>query len=338
MAEEVARIYGFDNIPSTLMNGASTTQGGFTDEQMAERTMGSVCRSAGYDEVITYSFYSPSVFDMIRLSADSPLRTAVTILNPLGEDTSNMRTTLLPSMLEVLVRNYNLRNKNVRLYEIGKTYFAREDGLADEPKILCMGAFGSDMDFYRLKGAVEALLRELRIFGAEFTAVHDNPSYHPGRCAEVKAGGVRLGVFGQIHPKVAENYGMSEPLYAAELSFDAMFRACAPQAVYKPLPRFPAVTRDIALVCDDTITVGELSGCIKKSGGKYLKSCEVFDVYKGAPMPADKKSVAFSLTLRAEDQTLTDEHANEAISDILKPSGYVWCRDSIGSDKNVIEW
>lgn len=316
VAEEVARFYGFDNIPSTLMNGASTTQGGFTDEQLAERTMGSVCRSAGYDEVITYSFYSPSVFDMIRLPADSKLRSAVTILNPLGEDTSNMRTTLLPSMMDVLARNYNLRNKNVRLYEIGKIYFAREDGLADEPKTLCMGAFG-DMDFYRMKGSIEALLNELKVFGAEFTAVRDNPSYHPGRCAAVSAGGVRLGVFGQIHPKVAENYGISEPMYAAELGFDLLYGARSPIVLYTPLPRFPAVTRDIALVCDDVITVGELSDCIKKSGGQYLKSCKVFDVYKGAPIPADKKSVAFSLTLRAEDQTLTDEHANEAISDIL---------------------
>ncbi|NCB51839.1 MAG: phenylalanine--tRNA ligase subunit beta [Clostridia bacterium] len=318
VAEEVARIYGFDNIPSTLMNGASTTQGGFNAEQMAERTMGAVCRSAGYDEVITYSFYSPCVYDMIGLPSNSQLRNAVTILNPLGEDTSNMRTTLLPSMLEVLTRNYNLRNKNVKLYEIGRTYFARADGLADEPKTLCMGAFGSDMDFYRLKGTIDSILSELRIFDAEFSAVRDNPSYHPGRCAEVKAGGVRLGVFGQVHPKVAENYGMSELMYAAELGFDAMFGARAPEPLYKPLPRFPAVTRDIALVCDDTITVGELGECIKKSGGQYLNSCKVFDVYKGASIPAGKKSVAFSLTLRADDQTLTDEHANEAISDILK--------------------
>lgn len=318
VAEEVARIYGFGNIPSTLMNGASTTQGGFNAEQKVERALGGVCRCAGYDEVITYSFYSPSVFDMIALPADSPLRKAVTILNPLGEDTSNMRTTLLPSMLEVLTRNYNLRNRNVKLYELGKTYFGRPDGLADEPKTLILGAYGSDMDFFRLKGTVEALLGELRIPDTEYRAVRTNPSYHPGRCAEVHTGGVMLGVLGQIHPSVALNYGVSDPIYVAELSFDALFGARTITLEYTPLPRFPAVTRDIALVCGEAITVGALKDCIMRAGGKHLESCEVFDVYTGASIPAGKKSVAFTLALRSDDQTLTDEHANEAISDILK--------------------
>lgn len=318
MAEEVARIYGFGNISPTLMKGASTTQGGFNPEQKAERALGAVCRCAGYDEVITYSFYSPSVYDMIALPADSPLRKAIAILNPLGEDTSNMRTTLLPSMLEVLARNYNLRNKNVKLYELGKTYFAREDGLADEPKTLVLGAYGDDMDFYRLKGTIEAMLDELRIPEAEYRAVRTNPAYHPGRCAEIVASGVRLGVFGQIHPNVTKNYGVSEPVYIAELSFDALFGARGTLVEYVPLPRFPAVARDIALVCRDDITVGELRDCIKGAGGKHLVSCAVFDVYKGAPIPDGKKSVAFSLTLRSDDQTLTDDHASEAISEILK--------------------
>ncbi len=317
IAEEVARIYGFNKIPTTLMNGASTTQGGFTAEQKAERAMGAVCRSAGYHEVITYSFYSPSAYDMVALPKDSPLRKAITILNPLGEDTSTMRTTMLPSMMEGLARNYNLRNKNVKLYELGKTYFARADGLADEPKTLVMGAFGDDIDFFRMKGVIEAILLDLRIPEAEYKAEKDHPSYHPGRCARVYTGSTEIGVFGQIHPKVAKNYGIPEPVYMAELSFDALFGARSTVIEYTPLPRFPAVIRDLALVCDQRITVGELKGCITAAGGEHLEACEVFDVYQGAPIPAGKKSVAFTLTLRAEDLTLTDDHANEAIFNIL---------------------
>ena len=316
-AEEVARIYGFNNIPGTLMEGAGTTQGGFTQEQLAERLLGAVCRAGGFDEVITYSFYSPAGWDMIRLPQDSPLRDAIRILNPLGEDTSCMRTTMLPSMLEVLARNWNYRNKNVRLYDFGRIYKKRADGLADEPKQLTLGAYGEDMDFYAMKGAVEAILEALRIEGAEYRAVTDDPSYHPGRCAELSVKGRRLGVFGQVHPLVAKNYGVADELYTAELDFGALFASRVTEVYYTPLPRFPSVNRDIAVVCDDALTAGELISCIREAGGEYLKGCEVFDVYRGANIPEGKKSVAFSLTLRSDDQTLTDAHADEAVQAVL---------------------
>ena len=317
IAEEVARIYGYDKIPATFMDDAGTTQGGLTAEQRVQRELGSICRSVGFDEIITYSFYSPTGWDLIRLPEDSPLRNAIRILNPLGEDTSCMRTTTLPSMLEVLARNWNYRNHDVRLYDFGKVYFSRPDGLADEPTVLTLGAYGEDMDFYAMKGSVEKLLCHLHIENAVFSTESNNPSYHPGRCATLSVNGVALGVLGQVHPLVAQNYGVSDELYCAELSFAALFESKNDELLYSPLPRFPAVSRDIAVVCDEAITAGELVSCILGSGGQYLKGCEVFDVYKGANIPDGKKSVAFALTLRADDQTLTDEHADETMRGIL---------------------
>ena len=316
-AEEVARIYGFNNIPSTMMEDSGTKSGGLTPEQAAERHLGAICRACGYNGIITYSFYSPAGWDLIRLPADDKRRDAIRILNPLGEDTSCMRTTTLPSVLEVLARNWNYRNKSAKVYEFAKIYLKRPDGLADEPKVLTLGAYGEDMDFYALKGTVEELCDALLIPDVEYRPVKDDPSYHPGRCAALYANGKCLGKLGQIHPLVAKNYGVADELYAAELNFQAMFDHRTTEVYYTPLPRFPSVNRDIAVVCDDGTTAGELMGCIREAGGEYLKGCEVFDVYKGANIPEGKKSVAFSLILRADDQTLTDAHADEAVQAIL---------------------
>ena len=316
IAEEVARFYGYNEIP-TRFTGTVSTCGGFTPEQSCERRVGEICRSMGLDEIITYSFISPSYYDKIRLPADSPLRDSLRILNPLGEDTSIMRTTVLPSMLEILTRNYNFRNPEAFLYEIGKVYFKRPDGLADEPRIVSLGAYGAGVDFFTLKGWVEELLNGLCSGKLRFAASRENPSYHPGRCAEVFLDGERVGVLGQIHPEVAENYGVDTALYCAELSFDEILAHRAPLPVYKPLPRFPSVSRDIAVVCDKRIPAGEMAACILESGGEYLKDCAVFDVYTGAGIAPGCKSVAFSLTMRAEDQTLTDEHAEETVKKVL---------------------
>ena len=228
-----------------------------------------------------------------------------------------MRTTVLPSMLEILTRNYNFRNKEAYLYEIGKVYFKRPDGLADEPRIVSLGAYGAGMDFFTLKGWVEELLGGLCAGEARYAATHGNPSYHPGRCAEVFLDGDRVGVLGQIHPAVAANYGVDAELYCAELSFDAILAHRAPLPVYKPLPRFPSVSRDIAVVCDAAIPAGDMAACIREHGGQYLKDCRIFDVYTGGRIAPGRKSVAFSLTMRADDQTLTDEHAEETVRAVL---------------------
>ena len=316
IAEEVARFYGYNNIPDTLSNGL-TARRGLTDIQQTENLLGSVCRAAGYDEIITYSFISPTYYDKIDLPKDSPLRDSLKILNPLGEDTSIMRTTTLPSMLEILTRNYNFRNKSAKLYELGRVYFKRADGLADEPKVLTLGAYGGGMDFFALKGAVEAVLKQLRIENVRFLADTENPSYHPGRCAKVYCGDRLLGTLGQVHPHVAGNYGVDAELYAAELRFDALYESKGSQPLYQPLPKFPAVTRDIAVVCDASVTVGELEDAIRKGAKGLLKDVALFDVYTGVGIAPGKKSVAFNLTLRSDDRSLTAEEADADVKSIL---------------------
>ena len=318
LAEEVARFHGYNNIPTTLMRG-QTTLGGFSEEEKLERQLGSMCRSLGFDEIITYSFISPTCYDKIRWSADDKRRESFKILNPLGEDTSIMRTTVLPSMLEILTRNYNYRNQNVKLYEVGRIYLpGGEDGLAVENKILSMGAYGEDMDFYAMKGCVEAVLKDLRAADIRFVVPQEtNPSYHPGRVADVYAGERRIGVMGQIHPLVAQNYGVDAQFYCAELELNELMAAKGPDPEYVPLPKFPAVTRDIAVVCDEAVTVGALEECIRKGAKGLLKDCNLFDIYRGKGVAEGKKSVAFNLVLRADDRSLTGEEADEDVKSIL---------------------
>ena len=321
LAEEVARFYGYNNIPTTLMRG-QTTLGGYSPEQKLEQTLGSVCRSCGYDEIITYSFISPTYYDKILWPADYAARKSFKILNPLGEDTSIMRTTTLPSMLEILTRNYNYRNKCAKLYEVGRIYLpGGEDGLAIEAKVLSMGAYGEDMDFYTMKGAIEAILKEIRAEDIHFegpTGAPSDASYHPGRCATVWSGSGCIGIFGQIHPLVARNYGVDGELYCAELSFDELMNARGADPEYTPLPKFPAVTRDIAVVCDEAITVGALETAIRKGARGLLKEVSLFDIYRGKGIDEGKKSVAFNLILRADDRSLTAEEADADVKAILE--------------------
>ena len=317
LAEEVARFHGYNNIPVTLQRG-ETAQGGYSPVQQAERRLGSLCRSCGYSEIITYSFISPACYDKIGWAPDEPLRDSLKILNPLGEDTSIMRTTTLPSMLDILARNYSYRSKDVRLYEIGRVYLpGGPDGLANEPRMLTLGAYGEGYDFFTMKGAVESILRDLRIADAGFRACQDDPSYHPGRCAGVYAGEKLLGVVGQIHPAVAANYDVDCELYCAELSFEALLEAQGPGAEYHPLPRFPAVSRDIAVVCGEEVTVGALEACIRKAGGRLLRDVALFDIYRGQGVAEGSKSVAFSMTLRADDRSITASEADGEVKDIL---------------------
>ncbi len=317
LAEEVARFYGYDNIPTTLMRG-QTTVGGYSPEEQLERRLGQTARAMGFDEIITYSFISPTYYDKIRWPQDGQRRKSFKILNPLGEDTSIMRTTPLPSMLEILTRNHNFRNPDVKLYEVARTYLpGGADGLAHEAKYLTLGAYGEGMDFFAIKGAVETVLKDLRCENVSFVAVTENPSYHPGRCASVWAGGQVIGVVGQIHPLVCKNYGVDQDLYCAELSLAALMEAKGPGAVYTPLPKFPSVTRDIAVVCDQAVTVGQLEDCIARGAKGLLKAVALFDIYTGSPIPEGKKSVAFNLTLRADDRSLTSEEADEDVKSIL---------------------
>lgn len=318
IAEEVARYYGYNNIETTLMRGA-TTMGGYSDEQKLENAAGAAARALGYSEIITYSFVSPSSFDAIRIPADSPLRKTVKLVNPLGEDTSIMRTVILPSMLDILSRNFAFKNKGVKLYEIGKIYLPVEgEKLPNEPKRMIFGTYGEHENFFTLKGEVDALLEQLNVHPATYVADTKNPSYHPGRCADIMIDGKKLGEIGQIHPLVAEGYGISGEVYVAELDFTGLQSALAPERVFHSLPKFPTVSRDLALVCDEAMTVGMLEACIKKAGGKLLRSIQLFDIYRGPGIAPGRKSVAFSLELRADDRTLTDEDTTGVTNAVLE--------------------
>ena len=317
IAEECARFWGYDKIEATDIRGAAT-QGGYSEKTLFVRKLGTACRAMGYTEVVTYSFVSPSSLDKIKVPADSPLRDNYRILNPLGEDTSVMRTTALPSMLGVLSTNLSRRNMEAKLYEMA-TVYKKQPGkmLADERTVLTLGAYGGDVDFFALKGAVEALLCAARTPDVRFTADTETAAFHPGRCAAVWSGDTRLGTLGQIHPDVCAAYGLDGATYCAEIDVVLLHDLEGAEPVYTPLPRFPAITRDIAVVCDAAVPVGELTECICKAEKNVLRGVKLFDVYTGVGIPEGKKSVAFSLTLRSDDGTLTDDHAEEAVRAVL---------------------
>lgn len=317
IAEEIARFYGYDKIPVTAIRG--TADGGYTAKQKFERLINQTLLAQGLYEVATYSFISPKYYDKINLPANSPLRACVTIQNPLGEDTSVMRTTTVPSMLEVLARNYNNRNKAAALYEIGTVYLPQEGReLPDERPVITLGLYGGAYDFFTLKGIVETLLRAAGVDGCEYEANTDDAAFHPGRCARVLIGGKCAGMIGEVHPAVCENYQIGTRAYIAYLDETVLFENVAPERGYSPLPRFPAATRDLALICDDALPVAALEKAIRSAVGSTLEELTLFDVYRGAQVADGKKSVAYSLTMRAADRTLTDEESDAAVKRALK--------------------
>ena len=316
IAEEVGRLYGYNEIPTTAFK--NSTQGGYSEEMILESKAGALCRSLGFSEIITYSFVSPAIFDQIRLPADSSLRNAMRIQNPLGEDTSIMRTIAVPSMLDILSRNNAYHNKSVKLYELAKIYLPTEgQPLPEEPKMLLLGTYGEGTSFFTLKGQLEAVFTGLRTKKASYTAVSDNPTYHPGRCAMVSIDGVELGYIGQIHPLVAQNYGMDVDVYCAEISFTKLMGLRLPDVTYTPLPKYQGVNRDLSLICDEAVTVAQVEDVITAAGGKLLRSVKLFDIYRGKGVAEGKKSMAFSLELRADDRTLTDADSEGVTTKVL---------------------
>ncbi|MBR3845417.1 MAG: phenylalanine--tRNA ligase subunit beta [Clostridia bacterium] len=318
IAEEIIRIYGYNDIKSSKIK-AENTAGGRTPKQQFKVDLSDALCGMGLDEIQTFSFISPKYYDKIRLPEDENVRRSIVISNPLGEDTSIMRVTALPSMMEALALNNNMGNENVYLYEMGNIYIpaAEEDDLPCESNVLTLGMYG-DVDFYTMKGVIEGSLALGRIKGVTYEAVTDNATFHPGRCARlVAADGEMLGIFGQLHPLTAQNYGFNTPVYAAELDFDAIFEHIDGVIEYKPLPKFPASTRDFSFVCDEELEVGKLSALIARAGGKLVENVELFDIYRGTQLGEGKKSVSFRVTLRASDRTLTVEEADKVSSKIL---------------------
>lgn len=317
IAEEIARIYGYNNIPVTTAKG--NPQGKYSEYQQFERTVNQTMLAQGMYEIMTYSFVSPKQYDKIRLPKDDPKRNSVVILNPLGEDTSIMRTNAIPSMMDILAKNYNNRNSAVSLYEIGNEYLPVEDDLLpDEVPNLVLGMYGENKDFFTLKGVVENLLEVLGITDYDVEACQDNPTFHPGRCAVLSKDGEEFGIIGEIHPLVCANYGINVRTYVGKLNMRMLFALENDERSYVPMPKFPASTRDLALLCNDELPVLTMEKAIKNAVGKILEKIELFDVYKGSQIAQGKKSVAFNITLRAADRTLTDEEVNSAMSKILK--------------------
>ena len=317
IAEEIARIYGYNKIPTTVMRGSPQAQ--LTPMQKFERTLHSVMLSQGLYEIMTYPFISPKYYDKIALPADSPKRRCVVISNPLGEDTSVMRTTTIPSMMETLARNYSNRNLSAALYELGTQYIPVEGrDLPDEDPELTIGIYGEGCDFYQIKGIVEVLLDAVGIQDYDVRAAADRPTFHPGRCAVLAKDGREIGILGEIHPTVLENYGMNGRVYVANLDVNTLFDLRGAERRYHPLPKFPATIRDAALLCDEDLTIQEMVNAIRSAGGKLLEKVELFDVYRGSQIAEGKKSVAFNLSFRAEDRTLTDEETEKVMGKVLE--------------------
>ena len=346
IAEEVARIYGYNNIPSTDFRGVARAE--FTPEQKFTRALRNAAVSLGGYEIATYSFVSPKYFDKIKLPADSKLRKVVRIVNPLGEDTSVMRTSTIPSMLDVLSFNYNNRNEKACLFEIAKEYLPVDEKrnyhgdeallanngkprheyeyqLPDEPQRLTVGMYGGNADFYTLKGMVEQLLAEMNISDVEYIRASDCDVFdekyalHPGRSAVIIRDGVCLGIMGEVHPEVQETYEIGVKTYVAKLNIHELMDAAADKITYKPLPKFPATTRDLSLLVDEDMPVAELEKAIKGAVGKILEKVTLFDVYRSDDMIRNgKKSIAYSISMRSHEGTLTDEQADSAMKKALK--------------------
>ena len=316
IAEEVARIYGYDKIPTTMMKGCVTV-GGKSKKQHLEDVIRDSLTAVGLYEVTTYSFIDPKENDMILMPQEDDRRNMVRISNPLGEENSVMRTDMLSSVLKVLRTNFSRRNAEAGIFEIGSVYIPKEEQvLPDENQIVAVGMYGG-CDFYDIKGKVENMLADLNINDYEFITCKDNPSFHPGRCAHIYACGKFLGIIGQIHPKVAANFKIGVETYCALLDFNVLLSGYTTDRQYKALPKFPATSRDIAVILDKNINVGEVIKIIESNRNGILESYSLFDVYEGEQVGDGKKSVAYSLLFRAEDRTLTDKEVNEVMDKIL---------------------
>ena len=329
LIEEVARIYGYDRIRGTMVQGTFAPVKRFPEQQMEEKIK-ELLTGWGCTEIITYSFYSPRYFDYLRLPPDHPARRCIPLSNPLSEIQSVMRTTALPSMIEALAFNLKHKNSNLALFEVGRLYWGDFplQGLPQEPRFLALGLAGKreeaswkqparETDFFSLKGLVEELVRRLRIEGFSFVP-SQHPSFHPGRQAALRVEEGEIGVLGELHPDVAEAWEVKERLYLAELNLEAWAQNFAGGILYRQLPRYPAVARDLAIIVDGGISAAEIEDTIKKAGGDLLVEVRLFDHYKGDQVPAGKKSLAYSLLYQAPDRTLTDEVVSDLHGEIIQ--------------------
>ena len=327
VAEEIARFYGYDKITNTPIQGACC--GIVTRRQHLEEAAAEAMLAQGLDEICTFTFISPKLLDKALIPQDSSLRNFVKILNPLGEETSVMRTTAIPSMLNTLSLNYNNRNPEAAFYELAKEYIPHEsvDELPDENISLMIGMYGEDTDYYRLKGAVEAFLDAFVITDWDVEPIHNNPTFHPGRCAEFKVNGETIAVLGEVHPTALNNFSIGTRAYVAKIDFDKCCELAKwGEKEYQGMPKFPASTRDLALLCDEEMPVLKLEKAIKSAVGDILEEISLFDIYRGEQIPAGKKSMAFALKMRSADHTLKEEELNDAMKKAMDKASELGCQ------------
>ena len=319
MAEEVARFYGYDKIPVTLPSGESTS-GKLSFKLRVESVAREVAQFCGFSQSMNYSFESPKAFDKLLVPENSDLRQAIRILNPLGQDFSIMKTQALNGMLTSLATNYNRKNKNVRLYEIGNIYIPKAlplTELPDERTQFTLGMYG-DGDFFTMKGVVEEFFEKAGLDGRiTYDPEDKKPFLHPGRQADIIYDGVKVGYLGEVHPQVCENYNIGDRVYYADIDMPYIVEHACFDKKYEGIAKFPTSTRDISLVVDKQVLIGTMENAIIKKGGKLLESCELFDIYEGEQVGEGKKSVAFSLVFRAKDRTLSDTEIGEIMDKIL---------------------
>ena len=313
--EEIARIYGYDNIPSADLEG-NATAGVKTDKQKFEDKVKKNATAIGLNEILTYSFVSPKGVDKINLPQDDEKRDFVKIINPLGEETSVMRTTLIPNMLDVISTNISHKVEEVSAFECGNTFIPQE-GLPIETKKYCVGMYGKEVDFFVLKGVIESVLNNVGLKGYEIEPETTNLTFHPGRCAKIVYNNIYIGTFGELHPDVIENYNLGQRVYVAEINIDTVFENLNLTKSYNPLPKYPSTSRDIALIVKDEVFVKQIEDIIKANGEDLVESYKLFDVYKGAQIEEGHKSIAYSITYRSKDKTLTDEDVAKVHEKIL---------------------
>ncbi len=319
LAEEVARIYGYNNIPTKLIK-SSATVGKLTYSQNLTNTIRNTMTAQGFYEIMNYSFESEKVFDKLNVIQDSHLRKVIKINNPLGEDFSAMRTTTLNGMLNSLSENFNKRVDVCSLFEIGKVYLAKELPLKELPierNILTIGMYGK-CDFYDIKGVIENILDSLNIEDVDFMPDKNITYLHPGRSAVAHINGERLLEVGEVYKKVSDNYGLKTRVYVAEINIDLLIKYANSNIKFKELPKYPASNRDIAILVKNDVLVRDIELAIKEKGGKILESINLFDIYEGDQIDKNYKSIAYSLTFRAKDKTLTDEQISGSMNKILK--------------------
>ena len=320
LAEEIVRFYGYDKLETTLIK-ADTTLGIRNKEQNIEQKIKEVLVNSGLSEIYTYGFLSQKDLEKAKIKEEIK-KYAITIQNPLSEDYKLMRPTTIPSMMQILATNANKKNLSAKLFDLSRNYKNINNEVENgevplQENILTIGMYGEDTDFYSLKGIIENILESIGVNRYDIEKETKNESYHPGRCANLKVGIDTIATFGEVHPEVLDNYGINKRAYLAELNITKLVKYARANKKYVEVPKFPAVERDIAVIVDEAIEVGQMEKAITKKGKKLLESVKLFDIYRDEKLGSNKKSVAYSLIFRDKNKTLNDDEINKIMDEII---------------------